>query len=214
VRWYAARQLIYWRPDRSTPSLGDELLRVFGDCVDIQEGTSRRLTSFYVGRQKLDALFPTFRIALEVVRSLHGNSDRTKLRIFMNEAIKPAAEPRSPGYSDYAAMVLHYFEAHERSLFRAAIASHVSAPSDLRSVESLFGAEPRLARVPLRVLSDFASRAALSGDSKDKRYWGEIKRRGEALLEAGCQDLQFRPVMTWSGETNLPGAVLVEINGV
>ena len=108
VNWFPDNELIRWMNRKGvTTTLADEIIRICGASIDIQEGSGTRThPKFYAERATLDLLSPNAECGVEIVRQLHGNSDKDKLRIFLNEILKPVAMPKSPGYEQFEVILL------------------------------------------------------------------------------------------------------------
>ncbi len=191
VNWFPDNELIRWMNRKGvTTTLADEITRICGASIDIQEGSGTRThPKFYAGRAKLDLLCPNAECGVEIVRQLHRNSDKDKLRIFLNEILKPVAIAKSPGYEQFEVYNLHYFLDSDSARYQHVFSDVHHVPSTFHGIAKLFNGSIQELRLPLEEIVNLANEKRSSGNSKDEKYFSEIRDRADILRNRHRTDL-------------------------
>ena len=208
VNWFPDNELIRWMNRKGvTTTLADEITRICGASIDIQEGSGARShPKFYAGRETLDLLCPNAECGVEIVRQLHGNSDKDKLRIFLNEILKPVAMPKSPGYGQFEVYNLHYFLDSDSARYQHVFSDVRHVPSTFHGIAKLFNGSIQELRLPLEEIVNLANEKRSSGNSKDEKYFSEIRDRADILRNRHRTDLvldQFRKSASLEGNVRI-----------
>ena len=142
------------------------------------------------------------------MRQLHDNKGPAQLRIMLNEALKPVAEPRNPGYERFTPLVLHYVEPAAVANYCAVFTNPRYTPVAFQGLAELFATQPRPVELPLAAIVTHAEQAVAAGKSKDVVYYGEIAARARRLLDRGANSFIYTPLHSTVG-TNHPVALLL-----